>query len=170
MNINRGVIESGGGHLAGDHPFPDKLVELELGVAQVRFKHVGLAVDFGGADGFVCLLRPLDCPGEGASVGGKVFGAVLLGDELPGLDNCRAGYPCRIGAHVGDKAHRAFFADGQAFVKLLGDAHGQLGGETELAPGFLLQGAGDEGWGGVAGGFFGACLAHLVAGFFQLLA
>ena len=35
LNINRGVIKSSRCHLAGDHSFPDELVKLELGVAQI---------------------------------------------------------------------------------------------------------------------------------------
>src|SRR5204863_7820102 len=42
----------------------------------------------------------------------------------------------RVGTHVGDVA---------AFVEILGDRHGALGGEAELATCFLLQGRGTEG-------------------------
>ena len=112
LNINGGVIKGSRRHLAGDHSLPDELVELELGIAQICFEKLRLAVYLSGADGFMCLLRSLDRPGEGAGVGGEVLVAVLPGDELSRLGNSRAGDPRGVGAHVGDKAHGAFFADG----------------------------------------------------------
>ena len=50
----------------------------------------------------------------------------------------------RVGTHVGDQADAAF-ADVDAFVQLLRQAHGALGVEAELARGFLLQRRGGEG-------------------------
>ncbi len=43
-----------------------------------------------------------------------------------------------VGAHIGNKPHRAFLAQGQAFVKLLSHCHGVLSGEVQFPPGFLL--------------------------------
>ena len=48
-----------------------------------------------------------------------------------------------VGAHVGDEADAAF-AEIDAFIELLRQAHGALRGEAELARGFLLQRRGGE--------------------------
>ena len=60
------------------------------------------------------------------------------------------GHPHRVGAHVGDQAHRALRSELDALVELLGQHHRLLGREVELAAGVLLQGGRDERRGRVA--------------------
>src|SRR5690606_37667248 len=55
----------------------------------------------------------------------------------------------RIGTHVRDEPRRAFRAEVDPLVELLGDAHRLLGGEAETLRRFLLQRARGEGCGRV---------------------
>ena len=64
-----------------------------------------------------------------------------------------------VGSHIGDQAH-GLAADIDAFIKALRDLHGALGVEAQLAAGFLLQGRGLEGRGGIALDRLGFDAAH----------
>ena len=65
--------------------------------------------------------------------------AEALADELLRLGGGHLRDPHRIGAHVGDEAHRLPGPQVDALVELLGQHHGLLGGEPQLADGLLLQ-------------------------------
>ena len=54
-----GDVVEGGGHLAGDETFPDKLVEPEKVVGEELLEAFGCALDGGGSNGLVCFLGPL---------------------------------------------------------------------------------------------------------------
>src|SRR5208282_4134700 len=87
------------------------------------------------------------------------FFAVELHDHVANLPDRFLGQVERIGAHVGDETNRAF-ADVDALVQLLRDAHGLLRTEAELARGLLLQRRRREGRGRVATSLFAIDAYH----------
>src|SRR5579864_3534522 len=103
------------------------------------------------------------------SVGGfgQVGWTVFLAHVFAHFGN-RLGSDARgIGTHISDEADEAFFAEFDAFVKALGDHHGALHAETQLARRILLQLAGGERRSGVAAAFFLVDRTDDPIGFFQ---
>src|SRR2546422_5632824 len=82
---------------------------------------------------------------EDVQGGGQVLAPEPLADELPGFFGRLTGDSGGVGAHVGDQPGRPLLADVHALVKLLGQGHGLLGAEAQLARRLLLERAGDEG-------------------------
>ena len=76
--------------------------------------------------------------------GGQESFAVALGDKLARFFLRQLRDIGRVGAHIGDQADAAAFADVHAFIELLGQGHRAPGGIAQAPGGFLLQGAGDE--------------------------
>ena len=74
----------------------------------------------------------------GARRVGPVVGAEFLLDCAARVGDRFAGHVDAVGSHIGDEA-RGLAAYVDAFIKLLGDAHGALRVEAELARGLLLQ-------------------------------
>ncbi len=75
-----------------------------------------------------------------------VLGTVLAADQFAHLRDGVVRDARGIGAHVGDEADRAFVAAQlHAFIEVLGQHHGALDAEAQLARGVLLQLAGGEG-------------------------
>ena len=75
---------------------------------------------------------------------GKILIAVFRSYELPGLGERVVGNPHGVGAHVGDEADLALFAQLHAFIKSLRQTHGALHREAQLARGILLECAGGK--------------------------
>ena len=132
-------------HLRGDRPLPDQVVEAKLVVVQESPHGPRFTGDGRGTNGFVSLLGVLGLVAKHPWRCRQVVVAVLVGDEPAHLLHRLAGQYHGIGSHVGDQAH-AGAVDLDALVKLLGNTHGALGAETELAGRFLLQCRGDERW------------------------
>ena len=73
----------------------------------------------------------------------QILVAIVALDQITRRVQRLASNVSRVGSHVGDQTH-AIAIGVDAFVELLGDAHGAIGGESELARGRHLQGAGLE--------------------------
>ena len=147
FDIDRGALDAGAFHLRGDHPLPDQLVQ----AAQIRLQpqRAGIATQAGGADGFVRLLGVLGLDLVVARRLGDIVLAIDLADDIAGFGDAFWAHGDAVGSHIGDQAD-GLAADVDAFIQLLGGLHGALGGEAQLARGFLLQGRGGEGRGGRA--------------------
>ncbi len=91
---------------------------------------------------------------------GELVGTIALADVVTDFIDGLLGQIDRVGTHIGDQTGGAIPSI-DAFVELLGDAHGALGGEAQFAPCFLLQGGRDEGGRGIT-------LALLFLDFFNL--
>ena len=144
VDIDRGLVEDGGGHLAGDEALPDELVNLELIVLQVGLHLVRSAQDGAGTDGFVSVLRVLRLGLVDVGLLGQKGCAEVALDQVADLGERVVGDADRVGTHVGDEADRAFGAEFDAFIEALGDHHGALDGHAELARGVLLELGGGE--------------------------
>ncbi len=159
-----GLVVDGGHHLARHEAVPDQLVELVLLFLEVLLDGVGVDVDAGRADGLVGVLRAL--------LG--LEDVVLRRDELLAVDLLDLGADLgdgvvadarRVRTHVGDEADRAAVAlEVDALVEALGDLHGPLGAEVQVAGGVLLELGGGVGRGRVALLLLADDLLHLVGG------
>ena len=137
-------IERGRDHLPGDRALPDQLVQAAAIVVEEARDLRRRAQRGGRAHRFVGFLRVLGLGLVGVGLVRQGAGAesraitsrISLTRIVRQAD--------RVGTHVADQADRAFLADGHAFIQLLRDLHGALGGEAELARGFLLQGGSGE--------------------------
>src|SRR3990170_2302483 len=99
---------------------------------------------------------------------GQVIGAVLELYEIPGRGYRLGRYPCGVGPHVGYESHRPLVSELHAFIELLGEHHGLLGGKPELPCGLLLELARRKRSRGVPLRLFGLDLGYLVRSAFQL--
>ena len=128
-NGHVGLFQPGVGHLAGDSPLPDEVVEAFLRGSSLDFQ----VAHIGGPDGFVCLLGPFRLgvvvPYLGILRAEQLDDLFFRGVQGEGRE------VHRVGTHVGDQT---------GFVEPLGDGHRLADGETELAAGFLLQGGRGE--------------------------
>ena len=124
------------GHLRGERPLPDQVVEGELVPVQLALELLrrpeGVA---GGPDRLVRLLRVLDLARVLARLLRDRVGAVELDGLAPRRGQRGLRQRRRVGAHVGDVA---------VLVQALGDAHRRLRAVAELAARLLLQGRGHE--------------------------
>ena len=83
-------------------------------------------------------------------VGVGLFGQVVLAVGAPAIDaahglNRLVRDAGGVGTDVRDQTLRALAGQLHAFVELLGDLHGFLGGEAQLARGLLLEVGGGKG-------------------------
>ena len=131
-------------HLAGDRALPDQLVQARLVAAQIALDLIRNPRAFGRADGLVGLLRVLGLGLEGSRRVRQILVAIALADHRAQFGDRLVAQVHRVGSHVGDQAGGLGAVDGHAFIQALGCAHGALGGEAELARGFLLQGGSRE--------------------------
>ena len=100
-------IDDGLGHLAGQRPLPDQLVQPELFPGQFRADFLGHALHGSRPDRLVRLLgvfRPGPVP---ARVFGQVLCAVLFVYVPAHFIDCIRCQVHRVGPHVGDQADRA---------------------------------------------------------------
>ena len=136
-------VEDSVRHLAGDKARPDEAVELELVGRKVLADLLGEQLHVGRTDGFVRVLRTrlglVD-----ARLAGIVFLAVAAADKTGGGGGRLVGESKRVGTHIGDKTGKAVFAQLDAFIQLLRDAHRAAGCHVQLAARLLLEGRGDE--------------------------
>ena len=92
-------------------------------------------------------------------LGGQVLVAVQGRDRLAGVGEGRLRKREAVRAHVRDEAH-ALATDFHAFVQGLGDAHGAIGAEAQLAVRLLLKGGGHEGGMRLLAALFGLEFRH----------
>ena len=143
-DVDGHAVVSGAGHLTGDEPAPDELVQLVLLRRQALAHGVRVQVHVGGTDGLVGVLSAgLGLKGAG---GLRIeLGAVVVDDiGLGGLQRV-VREPQGVGTHIGDETDRALTGDVDALIELLGDGHGAAGGHVQLPAGLLLKGGGGEG-------------------------
>ena len=143
LHLDAHAVIDGGGHLAGQEPAPDELIQAELLGGQVLLDGLGGELHVGGTDGFVGVLGSR-LGLEPAGSGGQILLTVPGGHEGAGGGDGLLGDAQGVGTHVGDQTHGAFPFDVHAFVELLGDGHGPAGTHVQLPAGLLLEGAGDE--------------------------
>ena len=135
VNSHRKGFALGVGHLRGQGTHPDQLVKPKLVPGQASFSW-GAEVFASRPDGLMGFLSVFHLRGVDARLVRNVVGTIELGSLVASRVNGLLRQGHRVGTHVGDVA---------AFVEILGDRHGALGGEAELATCFLLQGRGTEG-------------------------
>ena len=129
-------LPDGVGHLRGDGPLPDQLVEPELVAGQLRRQLPGRPEAVTGRpDRLVGLLRALGLALVAAGLGRHVGVAVQLAGLLPGGVDRLLGQVRRVGTHVGDVA---------VLVQPLRHPHRLRRGPAELAAGLHLQRRGGE--------------------------
>jgi hypothetical protein len=143
------LLDLGGGHLARDRALPDELVESGLVLLQVAGDGGGLARNLRRPDRLVRLLRVLGLglvlADEGRDVGLRILPRDEAADGVDRLGHDRHA----VGSHVGDEAD-GLAVEIHALIEALGDLHGLLGGEAQLARGVHLQRRGGERREGVA--------------------
>ena len=143
-DLNVHAVIDGRGHLAGQEPAPDELIEAILLLGQALPDVLRGKGHVGGADGLVGILGPclgLKLPGRLR----QILLAVPGPGKGPGRRHCLVRQAEGVGTHVGDETHGPLPLDVHAFVELLGDGHGPPGGHVQLPGGLLLEGGGDEG-------------------------
>ena len=137
LGIDGHGIINGICHLGSQETAPDQLVELVLVSRQAFPDPLRLQLHMGGADGFVGILRP----GLGLE---NVVLSIIIGitvavfDKPCGSIHGLVGKAQGVGTHVGDEPCGPLACHVHAFVQLLGDHHGLLGGKAQLAGGLLL--------------------------------
>ena len=142
--IHRHGVQRGRHHLRGDRALPDQFVQAALVVAK-EAADLGRRAQRGrGTHGFMRFLRVLGFGLVEVWFVGQRLGAEIAGDDVAQLAQRFGRQAHRVGTHVADQADCAFFANHHAFVQLLRNLHGALGGEAEFARGFLLQRGGGE--------------------------
>ena len=139
-------IVDGRRHLTRGEALPDELVELPLILGEEALELVRRVVDGSRTDGLMRVLRLL-----AARVDVRLCRHVVRAERLLEvglrLRLRELGDARRVGAHVGDEARRAAFAELDALVELLREHHCLARGKAELARGILLQRARREGRG-----------------------
>ena len=138
-NIGSGAFQARGGHLACHRALVDKVIELAL-IRVGDFGVFGGHAHFRRADAFVGFLRVFRFVLIHPRAVGQVAVAKLRFDGVAGVGHGLGRHVDAVGPHVGDEPR---------FIEPLRHAHRLTCAKAELAAGFLLQGRGHEGWGGV---------------------
>ena len=136
-DIHGNRIELGGRHLAGDGALPDHFVKASLVLVHVAAQALRRARDRCRPNGLVRFLRVLRFVDVLDRLAGQVVFAVLLADVGAGVGKRLVGQAYRIGTHIRDETDGAI-ADVDAFIQILRDFHGAVGGKAQLAHRFLL--------------------------------
>ena len=125
------------GHLACQEPAPDQLIQPVLIPGQAGAHPLGIQLHMGRTDGLVGILCP--CLGfidmERAII---ILLAVAAADEAGGGGHRLVGKAQGVGTHIGNQAQGTLALHIHAFIQLLGDHHGTLGGHVQLAGSLLL--------------------------------
>ena len=133
---DRDPVTPGVGHLAGNGPLPDQVVELELVGAELAANRLGYVERMARrTNRFVGLLGILDLGPVGAWFFGQILFAVLGGDQVSGGLDCHRGQVRRVGSHVGDVA---------VFVQALSHLHRVARRVPALPVRLLLKRAGSK--------------------------
>ena len=131
---DRGAEAPGVGHLAGNGPLPNQVVEFELIGAEFVPQRLGkIEVVTGRPDGLVGLLGVFHLGLINSRLRRQILMAVLRCHQRPGRLDGHRRQTGRVGSHVGDMA---------GFVQALRHLHGVPGGKSVFAVGFLLKRAG----------------------------
>ena len=96
-----------------------------------------------------------------------VFGAEKLRNQLAGGCHSLFRQPGGVRSHIGNQTGRTF-ADGNAFIQLLGHHHRAAGREIQFMGSFLLQGAGGKRRQRAAGYRLAERSFHFIGGLFQV--
>ncbi len=136
-------VENGQRHLRGYGPLPDERVQAVLIVVDLALDVRRRDCRGGRPDGLVRLLRVLRLGLEHARFIRDFLLAVKSRRDRTDFLHRFLRERHRVGAHVGDQADIAF-AEVDALVQLLRQAHGAAGVEAELARRLLLQRRGGE--------------------------
>ena len=115
-----------------DKTLPDQLVDFVFIFFQILLDLVGIAESRGRTDGLVRFLSQL-LRFERVRRFRQVSGAVLGPDQLPYLSQGIVRDACGVGTHVGDESDQSFLTQFHTLVKPLGDHHGALYAEAQLA-------------------------------------
>ena len=158
-NLDRCTFQLRRFHLAGDGAGPDEVVEGQLFGLQISGHLLWQPRGVGGAHGLMGLLRILLLGRIGAGRLGHIGRAILLGDDLASARHRLRRHVDAVRTHISYETH-GLAAQIDAFIEPLCELHGAGGGESQLAGGFLLQGRGGEGRGGVAPGGLGLHRGH----------
>ena len=128
-------------HTAGCKAFPNQLVQAEQVSLKRFFYNGGSQCYVRGTDGLMGVLY-LNALLLGLASLSNIVLAVMLFYKCPG---CCVGFVCDSGGirtQVGDKTQGPLAFYLHAFIELLGQTHGLLGGKVKYLGGFLLQGTG----------------------------
>ena len=142
-DVDRGALELGGFHLAGDGAEPDQLVEPGLVVIEHLLDVFGTPREVGRADRLVGLLRVLRLRDVLARRGRHVLFAVVGSDHTAGGRDRLGRDVDAVGSHIGDEAD-GLAVELDAFIEPLRQPHGVRRREAELAARLLLQRRGHE--------------------------
>ena len=136
LDADRHRVAAGVGHLRGERPLPDELVEPQVGASQLAAELLGGAPALaGGTDGLVGLLGVLDLLAVRPGCVGQEVVAVQLPHLAPGGGDRLLRQRGGVGPHVGDVA---------PLVEALRGPHDLAGGHRQLPPALLLERGGDE--------------------------
>ena len=130
-------------HLGGQEPAPDQLIQPVLVLGQAPLNPLRVQLHMGGADGLVGIL------GTGFGFEG-MEASIVVGSTIPAFDKAfrrshsLVAEPQGVGTHIGDQTQGAFPFHIHAFIQLLGNGHGALGGHVQLPGSLLLQGRGGK--------------------------
>ena len=143
LGINGNGIVNGVCHLGCQETAPDQLVQPVLILVQAALNPLGIQFHMGGTDGFVGIL--------GTGLGLEymeltiiIVFTVAVTDEVGSCCHSLIGKTQRVGTHIGDQTQSALACHIHAFIKLLGNGHGTLGGEAQLPGCLLLEGGSGE--------------------------
>ena len=134
-------LEPRRGHLAGDEPAEDQLIELELVDREPSPDRFGRQAQVGRPDRLVGLLGELAGGVACSAWRGRSVRAVLVLDQVADAGDGIVGDAEAVRPHIGDEAGGAVAADVDPLVEFLGDLHRPLAGEPETDRGLLLEGA-----------------------------
>ena len=143
-SIDGNGIINGVCHLACQKAAPDQLIQPVLVVCQAGTHPLGVQLHMGGADGLVGIL------GTGLGLvhmerAVVIFLSVAVGNKVRRGGHGFVGKAQRVSTHIGDKAQGALALHVHAFIQLLCQHHGALGGHVQLPGSLLLQGRGSKG-------------------------
>ena len=131
-NINGHAVEDGRRHLAGDEALPNQVVEPRLLARQHALHLSRCAQSRCRSDGLMGFLGTPSLGSVQVGLGRHTLRTVLLRDECTGFFLGFAGHTHAVSTHVGNQSNRAFGANVNAFVELLGQGHGFFARKAQL--------------------------------------
>ncbi len=131
-NVDGGLVKQCGHHLRGHKAHPDEPVQLQFVFGQQLFQRFRRPQNGSRTNGLVRILRVLFGLINVRRLRHEVL-AVALPDKAAHLIQRIFGDAGGIGTHVGNQTDSAFFAQLFSFVQALGQHHGALYAEAQLA-------------------------------------